>query len=115
VRPLVERFRPVGRASVPGTLYDLGPYPAAVFDEAAETLVWGDLVALPDDAGFVARLDEYEGFDSANAAGSPYVRVRKTATLSDGRRFNCWAYGYNRDTGNTATIPGGDYFAWRAK
>ncbi len=110
VAALVARLRPVGPASVPGRLYDLGPYPGLVPDPAAR--VRGELSALPDDAALLAALDEYEGYDPADPSASLYRRVETVAALDDGRAVACWVYQYNGDVGRAVRIEDGDYREW---
>src|SRR5206468_12951381 len=56
-RSLVAKLTPLGPATVSGRLYDLGPYPGMVLDEAAAR-VHGELFALPDDPALLASLDD---------------------------------------------------------
>ena len=55
---LVGRLVPLGPATVPGRLYDLGPYPGLVADLANGLAVRGELWEV--DADCLAELDEYE-------------------------------------------------------
>jgi gamma-glutamylcyclotransferase (GGCT)/AIG2-like uncharacterized protein YtfP len=97
----------LGRATTSGVLYDLGRYPAAVF--GGELEIVGEVLELPADAGILAALDEYEGFEPDDPQGSLYLRVRRQVTLSDGQSLDCWAYAFNGDVTGHAAIPGGDY------
>jgi gamma-glutamylcyclotransferase (GGCT)/AIG2-like uncharacterized protein YtfP len=110
--PLVARLRPLGPATVPGRLYDLGPYPALVFDPSAPARVCGELFALPDDPALLAALDSYEECVASDPAGGLYRRVEAVATLADGRALACWVYAYNRDVGSAPLIAHGDYRRW---
>jgi gamma-glutamylcyclotransferase (GGCT)/AIG2-like uncharacterized protein YtfP len=114
LRGVLGRLRPVGRAVLPGRLYDLGPYPAAVLDASASTQVVGEVFALPPEPDVLAALDAYEGYDPENVADSLYVRVQQPIPLPDGAEVPCWVYVYNRDPGAAPLIAGGDYTAWRA-
>src|SRR4051794_31927600 len=96
VEDLVERFRLVGTGSLPGRLYDLGPYPGAVFDASASTRVTGQVFELPDDPTLLARLDAYEGCVPGDPQNSQYLRVQLLARLVEGCEVSCWAYAYNR-------------------
>src|SRR5262245_43138470 len=115
VADLVARLRPLGPATVPGRLYDLGPYPALVSDGAVGSRVCGELFELPDDAALLAALDEYEDCVSADAAGSQYRRAETVAALADGRAVSCWVYVYQRDVGRAVPIPHGDYRRWKGQ
>lgn len=97
----------LGTATTPGVLYDLGPYPGAVFGGDAQIV--GEVLELPDDSELLAILDDYEGFDANDLQGSLYLRVRRTVILADGRPLECWAYSYNGDLTGRPMIPGGDY------
>jgi gamma-glutamylcyclotransferase (GGCT)/AIG2-like uncharacterized protein YtfP len=110
----VQRLRWVGRASMPGSLYDLGDFPGAILDANSSGRILGEVHELPNDAGVLAVLDQYEEFDPTDPAGSLFIRVRATATLEDGRKLPCWVYQYNRDPGTAQQIASGDYAAWRA-
>jgi gamma-glutamylcyclotransferase (GGCT)/AIG2-like uncharacterized protein YtfP len=110
---LVQPLRSLGQATMRGRLYDLGPYPAAVLDDAADSQLVGQVVALPDDPALLARLDAYEGFDPHRPAESLYLRVRREATLGDGRVLDCWVYAYNRHPGAAPQVPSGDYADWK--
>src|SRR5437773_10086294 len=96
LRPLLARLEPVGRATVPGRLYDLGDYPGAVFDVSAPSSVHGRVFVLAGrDA--LREFDAYEGYDERDVSGSLYRRVRQLVTLDDGSKVTCWMYAYNRD------------------
>jgi gamma-glutamylcyclotransferase (GGCT)/AIG2-like uncharacterized protein YtfP len=116
VRPpmdaLMARLRPLGPATVPGRLYDLGPYPALAPEPAAASRVCGELFVLPDDPALLAALDEYEGTVTHDPSGSLFRRVEALATLADGRAVWCWVYIYNGDTERAVLIPHGDYSRW---
>jgi gamma-glutamylcyclotransferase (GGCT)/AIG2-like uncharacterized protein YtfP len=113
LRDVLGRLRPVGRATLPGRLYNLGPYPAAVLDGAAPTRVVGEVFALPPEPDVLAALDDYEDYDRADVAASLYLRVQQPIRLPDGTEVPCWVYVYNRDPGAAPLIAGGDYTAWR--
>jgi gamma-glutamylcyclotransferase (GGCT)/AIG2-like uncharacterized protein YtfP len=103
----------IGRATTAGVLYDLGKYPGAVFGGAAEIV--GEVIELPQDERLLAALDDYEGFDPHDREGSLYLRAQQQVRLVDGRPLDCWAYAYNRDLTGRASIPGGDYLAYRSR
>src|SRR4026209_2263583 len=88
VRPpldtLVAKMTRLGPATVPGRLYDLGPYPGLVLDEAAPD-VHGELFALPEDPAVLESLDDYEG-------SCLYRRVECRATAANGETTACWVY-----------------------
>lgn len=107
LRELLAPLVRLGRATTPGVLYDLGPYPGAVFGGNSEII--GEVLELPDESRLLAALDEYEGFDADDPQGSLYLRVRRTVILADGRPLECWAYSYNGDFTGRPMISSGDY------
>jgi gamma-glutamylcyclotransferase (GGCT)/AIG2-like uncharacterized protein YtfP len=115
MQAVIAGLTSVGRATMRGRLYDLGPYPGAVLDDAAESIVVGQVFELPADPGVLARLDAYEGFEPDRPADSLYLRLRRPATLDDGRTLDGWVYQYNRDPAGAPLVPGGDYAAWRGR
>ncbi len=105
VAATAARLRPLGPATVPGRLYDLGPYPALVPDPAGESRVHGELLALPAVAAdLLAALDRYEG--------GQYRRVATTAVRADGGEVACWVYEYAGDVTGAVLIGHGDYRRW---
>lgn len=107
VSDLVARFKPLGRASVAGTLYDLTNYPGLLLDGAGT--VHGHLCELPDDDLLWRRLDAYEGFDPSAIEGSLFRRVPALATLETGERLDCQTYVYNRSLSRSSLVPSGDW------
>jgi gamma-glutamylcyclotransferase (GGCT)/AIG2-like uncharacterized protein YtfP len=108
VRPpfdaLVAKLTPLGPATVRGRLYDLGPYPGLVLDEAAST-VQGELFALPEDPAVLSALDDYEGSCS-------YPRVECRGIRANGETEACWVYECHADLTTAVLILGGDYREW---
>lgn len=105
-RRLSLRARLVGRGSVPGRLYDMGWYPAAVFDVDDKRVIVGDVFALAPGGRLLAELDNYEGGDP-NYARAP-LRVK----LADGGTLTAWAYGVP-EVPKARLIPSGDFIAHR--
>jgi gamma-glutamylcyclotransferase (GGCT)/AIG2-like uncharacterized protein YtfP len=110
--PLVAGLARIGPGSVPGRLYDLGPYPGAVPEPAAEERIRGHVLAIPDEA-VLARLDAYEGDGPVGAASSGFVRETAVAILDDGASLECWIYAYRGDLSGARFVSGGDYWADR--
>lgn len=96
----------LGRARLPGTLFDLGDYPG--FRSGRFGLVTGELF-LPGTPGLVSALDAYELFDPAYPARSEYIRQQ--VILAD-RPSPCWTYVYNRPVKGRRVIASGN---WRMK
>jgi gamma-glutamylcyclotransferase (GGCT)/AIG2-like uncharacterized protein YtfP len=100
----------VGSTRIRGSLYDFGEYPGLVLDDAG--WVVGELYRLPDLAARLPALDRAEWYDSADEAGSLYVRRSAAVTLADGSARDVWLYVYNGPPGRGPRIPSGD---WRAR
>jgi gamma-glutamylcyclotransferase (GGCT)/AIG2-like uncharacterized protein YtfP len=104
---VVEKLRAVDAGSVRGTLYDLGRYPGAIADTAAEGKISGTVLELPADPAFLYALDEYEGFDPQSPETSEFIREQQTVELADGRNLECWFYRYNGKTDEKQVISTG--------
>jgi gamma-glutamylcyclotransferase (GGCT)/AIG2-like uncharacterized protein YtfP len=112
---VVGRLEHIGIGSIPGRLYDLGPYPGAILDPSAATHVVGDVSKLPVGPAALAAFDAYEGYGPASGERSLYRRVATPVTLENGTQIECWVYVYNRNSIGETLIEGGDYLAWRAR
>lgn len=110
---LMARMQFVGPATLPGRLYDLGPYPAVVPDSESSDSVRGELYAVPRDAALFPLLDQYEGHFPDRPAQSLFRRVRAGVTRGDGQPVTAWVYVWNRDIGTAKPIPEGDFRAAR--
>lgn len=97
-RRLWSHARFAGEASLPGRLYDLGPFPAFVEDASSGTLVHGEVAELSD-PGLLAQLDHYEG--------AQYARLLRRARMHDGREREAWVYVWRAPLANARFIPGG--------
>ncbi len=96
-RRLWARARFAGEATLPGRLYDLGPYPAFV-EDGSPTRVHGEVAEL-EDAGVLQQLDRYEG--------SQYARVLRRVRMQDGREREAWVYVYRAPLVHARLVPGG--------
>jgi gamma-glutamylcyclotransferase (GGCT)/AIG2-like uncharacterized protein YtfP len=114
MRELIGQLRPLGTASLPGRLYDLGAFPGAVLSDEVVTRVQGQVFELPADPALLAALDAYEGFDPGRPEASLFVRAGRTVRLADGSTLSCWVYVYNDNPGDAPLIEGGDYRRWQA-
>jgi gamma-glutamylcyclotransferase (GGCT)/AIG2-like uncharacterized protein YtfP len=101
------RLSYLGRASIHGSLFDLGLYPAAV--PATEGRVWGEVYEVTDPATVLPALDEIEGYRADDPDRSLYVRSPTTVTLPDGSERTAWVYFYNAPLGQAERIASGDY------
>jgi gamma-glutamylcyclotransferase (GGCT)/AIG2-like uncharacterized protein YtfP len=105
-RRLSSQARLVGKGRVPGRLYDLGWYPAALFDPSEKRSIVGEVFALVPGSRLLAELDAYE-------AGDPnYARTPLQVKLADGRTVTAWAYGV-REAPKARLIQSGDFIAHR--
>lgn len=108
-RRLSAQARHIGKARTPGHLYDMGWYPAALFDASAATRVVGDVFALPPGGRLLAEIDAYE-------VGDPnYERITLELSVTGAGQVRAWAYGVSSPP-SPRIIPGGDFLAhWNAK
>lgn len=104
-----DRLQRVAVGTIPGRLYDLGCYPAAILDPSAETRIVGEVFKLPADQWVLAAFDAYERYDPSDPEGSLYHRRQTEAMLQDGKSVECWVYVYNRDVGGAKLIESGNY------
>jgi len=107
IDPLLE---PVGRASIPAALFDLGIYPAAV--PADDSRVWGEVHRMRDEEAVLRSLDEIEGYRPGQPDASLYTRVETPVTFADGHVATAWAYFYNAPLGRAQRIASGDYLRY---
>ena len=83
---LLDGSRYVAKASLGGTLYDLGEYPGLVRGQGSGHRVVGEVYELPAKTApqMLSKLDRYEG--------SEFVRRKTFVTLSNGGRRAAWVY-----------------------
>jgi gamma-glutamylcyclotransferase (GGCT)/AIG2-like uncharacterized protein YtfP len=104
---LDRELKPVGRAWINATLFDLGIYPAAI--PAGEGQVWGEVHRMLDPEAALVTLDEIEGYSPRAPESSLYRRVEIPVTFLDGRSAQAWVYFYNAPLGRAERIDSGDY------
>ena len=97
----------LGRGSIPGALFDLGLYPAAV--PAPDGQVWGEVYEMVEPATVLAVLDEIEGYRHEDPDRSLYLRQKADVTMPDGSRAPAWVYFYTAPLGRAPRIASGDY------
>jgi len=90
----------IGEGKMKGYLYDLGAYPAAVYQRDAEQVVFGHIFELYDIDKTLTVLDEYEGTE--------YNRA-KVDIESNGAVYSCWVYLYQRTVAGLSLIESGSY------
>ena len=107
VRAMPEVFpgaKFVGRASVRGSLYDLGDYPGLLLGGSGSTVA-GEVYEVDD--AILNRMDDIEAADD-------YRRRRVEVSLDTGASA-CWVYAPERDAefySRHAPIPSGDWIEY---
>jgi len=104
-RSMSMRFpasRFITAAQVRGSLYDLGPYPGLVLNEA-NAQITGEVYEVDDE--LLQQLDDFE-------ASSNYLRRQVEISLGDQRRI-CWTYEPDPEFYSLRTlIKSGDWLAY---
>ena len=108
---LAEHGRPLGNATCPGALYDVGPYPAAVASDDPADRIHGEAWLLdPSKADMVlTTLDHYEGCPDGEEGPALYLRRRIEVTLEGGEIVEAWIWLYNRPLDGLRRIESGDW------
>lgn len=104
---LRRRGQLVGKASVAGTLYDLGMYPG--LRPGGEGRVKGELYRLiPETAAeTMTMLDAYEGITGESE--DEYRKIEVAVQVDDGGVFRATTYEYTGATEGKSVVPRGDY------
>ena len=104
------------RASVLGTLFDLGPFPGALFhDGQYNSIIYGNMITFiaptPKVAeGVLAQFDGYEGYNPEDLEHSLYIRKTVEVLTADGEKHECQAYQFNKFGQNPGEyVPNGDW------
>ena len=105
----------VGEGVIPGRLFDLGDYPAAIADSKRFSTIRGEVHELLAPDEILPVLDEVEGFDPQRPGKSLFERVEATVVLEDGRTLRAWVYFYRRSLLGATEIPNGDYIRYRSE
>jgi gamma-glutamylcyclotransferase (GGCT)/AIG2-like uncharacterized protein YtfP len=91
-----------------GELYDVGTYPAALYEEGAPTVIQGNIFELTGDREEIFRvLDLYEGVEE-----DLYIRVIRPIIIEEGeerKEILSWVYLFNSSTYHLRLIQHGDY------
>jgi len=98
LREVLAGFHLLGEGWLPGTLYDFGNYPGAVFDDSSPANVVGRVYMGSSDDLLLAELDRFEGYDQLSPAEGEYSRKRRNVTRDNGGVVECWMYDYNWST-----------------
>jgi gamma-glutamylcyclotransferase (GGCT)/AIG2-like uncharacterized protein YtfP len=102
----MQGSRSLGRGTITGLLYDLGPYPAVVHGAGK---VWGEVFEV--DATVLAALDAIEAFYPDEPADkSEYIREEASVCLVEtNTSISAWFYRFNRSIAGKRLIEHGDY------
>jgi len=104
-----------GRARMPGTLYDFGPFPGAVPEKPSGLRavraedVAGEVFDLARPEETLRALDAHEGYSPGWPASSLFVRRLVRVRLDAGGETAAWAYLYARSVRGARLVPSGDY------
>jgi gamma-glutamylcyclotransferase (GGCT)/AIG2-like uncharacterized protein YtfP len=102
----VSRF--LGHASVAGRLYDLGPYPGLVADDAAGR-VWGHLLEMMEPESALDQLDAYEGCPLGEPIPALFRRGLLPVRAEDGTVHTAWVYTYHGEVVEEKRVTAGEY------
>jgi gamma-glutamylcyclotransferase (GGCT)/AIG2-like uncharacterized protein YtfP len=103
-----------GIGAVPGQLFDMGDYPAAV-PSTEDCLITGELYHIAQEEEFdyvMEQLDDYEGL-LVEPGGIPLFRREPVNVLFKNSTVIAWMYWYNRSVTNGHRIESGDYVAYK--
>lgn len=103
---LMESGTYAGEGTVRGTLVSLGRYPGLIDGGGS---VRGELYRFDDLPTALDVLDDVEEFDPTDPDKSPYVRVTRPVTTSDGAQVEAWLYLYRGAAKDAPRIAGGDW------
>jgi gamma-glutamylcyclotransferase (GGCT)/AIG2-like uncharacterized protein YtfP len=101
-----SRFYQKGRFK--GELYNIGNYPGAIFDQIAETFVYGSIFLLNDPSSVLKELDDYEGFGDDFAKPNEFIRELLEVETANAM-LRCWVYLYNKPVDRLPVIESGRY------
>lgn len=112
--PMARRLRVgaklLGRGSAPGSLYDFGDHPGAVFAAEVRYRVVGDVFTLQPNTRLLSDLDRYEGVTGED--DDTFRRLLIEVSLDKGGSVEAWAYGL-KERPRARLIGTGDFIADR--
>ncbi|MGJ7030843.1 gamma-glutamylcyclotransferase family protein [Niabella hirudinis] len=106
---IARYFELLGPATAPGTLYDLGDYPAALPDQSGRRII-GELYKIGNDHQLsyaIAQLDGYEGLSPEAGETAEYKRELVTVSCNE-EQIPAWVYWFNRAIEDKPVIESGD-------
>ncbi|MEO0731760.1 MAG: gamma-glutamylcyclotransferase family protein [Bacteroidota bacterium] len=100
----------IGKATVSGTLYDMGMYPG--FVSGGDKMVKGELYRLEGEKAQLT-LDMIDAYESVSGAPEDeYRRITVKGQVSDGGPFEAFTYEMINSPGDMPEIPLGNYSAF---
>lgn len=109
---LLRGCKYLGLDRVPGSLYDMGAFPALRLDrEGNKKGVLVDLYEVPEGQGIIIRVDKYEGYYPDADDQSLFVR-KETVTLEGALPVTVYEYKWPPVA---PYIPSGDWLEWKRK
>jgi gamma-glutamylcyclotransferase (GGCT)/AIG2-like uncharacterized protein YtfP len=107
---LLEASSCVDTATMPGKLYEVQNYPAAIAcpDDNSHK-VHGEIYRLHDAEKLLHLLDDYEECTDRFPDPHEYVRCKTSVTLPDNTTLIAWVYLYNWPIAGLENINSGDY------
>ena len=112
---LSKNSRIVCRGSIPGKLYLISDYPAAIYEPFSENFVTGWIVELNDISECFNTLDGYEGIGMNDDLGDEYLRTVHPVRGEDSTLRLCWMYLYRHSTDHLSLIENGDFYEFVKK
>lgn len=104
---LIREFNCLGEATMKGTLYDLGPFPALTLEPANDT-IHGEVYDVNTKDG-VERLDYLEGYDP-NSKSNFYDRVEVDCVLKDtSKTIKAYVYVHKKISSRYRYLPSGKW------
>ncbi len=103
---IYKYFNLKGVASVKGTIFDMGTFPAGTSVDTGRTIK-GELYEIlnPKELSFVlAQLDDYEGLYPDEGEEVYYRRDLTDVVTEQGEVVSAWIYWYNGDTSNKPIV-----------
>lgn len=97
-----------GAGTFPGSLYKISWYPGAIYDENADSQVYGEIYRLEEKEILLKELDEYEDV-LEDEIQSLYLRKIIPVRIQNGSLLSCWVYLYNQDLSSLQKIESGNF------
>lgn len=94
---------------LPGRLYEVDRYPAAVYDQRSSDKIHGELFRLQNPQAVLQRLDDYEECTPRFAKPWEYRRALLSVNRDQAEPVWAWVYVYNWPIDGLKSIASGDY------